>query len=454
MPTAVVYARISRDLAGDAAGVERQRQDCLDLCDRRGWAVSEVLIDNDLSAFSGKPRPGYARALELVESGTVDVLVAWHPDRLHRSPLELERFVDLVETHRVQVATVTAGDIDLATPEGRLVARITGAVARKESEDKSRRLRRKHRELAEAGKVSGGGPRPFGFANDRVTQDADEAALVREAAVRVLSGDSLYAIVADWTRRGVPTVTGAKWTTTHIRTLLLSPRVAGLRRRGEETYQAVWEPILDHETWDRVGHVLRTRSRARTRPARAYLLSGGLARCGRCSAAMVAAPRPYGRAYACLTGHGGCNGTTIKADPVEKLIVEAVLAVLDTRALEKTRERVDLDGEEDELADVQQRMAELASMFASGDISRTEWQAARDGLDRRREALEARMASAAVDPLAGYCDGGALRNSWPALSVDQRRTILSSVVEAVTIAPAARRGGRVDLDRVEVSWRT
>ena len=49
----------------------------------------------------------------------------------------------------ITVVSVTAGDYDLDTPEGRLVARITGSVARKESEDRARRVARKHREKAE-----------------------------------------------------------------------------------------------------------------------------------------------------------------------------------------------------------------------------------------------------------------------------------------------------------------
>ena len=75
---------------------------------------------------------------------------------------------------------MTAGEFDLCTPEGRLTARIVGSVARKESEDKSRRIRRKHVELAKAGKVSGGGRRPFGFESDRVTIREDEAAPERK----------------------------------------------------------------------------------------------------------------------------------------------------------------------------------------------------------------------------------------------------------------------------------
>jgi DNA invertase Pin-like site-specific DNA recombinase len=50
------------------------------------------------------------------------------------------------------MATVS-GDLDLSTHEGQLMARITGAVARKESDDKSRRIQRKHQELAHACRV-------------------------------------------------------------------------------------------------------------------------------------------------------------------------------------------------------------------------------------------------------------------------------------------------------------
>ncbi|HEY1635197.1 MAG TPA: recombinase family protein [Acidimicrobiales bacterium] len=51
---AVVYARISKDDNGDGLGVARQEKDGRALCKRRGWSVAEVIVDNDLSAFSGK----------------------------------------------------------------------------------------------------------------------------------------------------------------------------------------------------------------------------------------------------------------------------------------------------------------------------------------------------------------------------------------------------------------
>ena len=147
-----IYTRISWDPEGQRAGVERQRVDCEALCAYRGWEIAQYFEDNDTSAYSGKPRRAYERMLSAIEEGTIGAIVTWHNDRLHRSPRELEAFIDLMERSRVRVSVVTGGDYDLTTPEGRFTARIVGAVARKESEDRSRRVRRKHLELAEQGK--------------------------------------------------------------------------------------------------------------------------------------------------------------------------------------------------------------------------------------------------------------------------------------------------------------
>jgi site-specific DNA recombinase len=150
-----IYTRISYDPAGQRAGVERQRLDCEALCHSRGWEVGCYLEDNDRSAFSGKPRRAYQQLLRAIETGEIDAIVTWHNDRLHRSPKELEGFIDLVERTGVRVAVVSGGDYDLTSPDGRLAARIVGAVARKESEDRSRCVRRKHLELAEQGRPAG-----------------------------------------------------------------------------------------------------------------------------------------------------------------------------------------------------------------------------------------------------------------------------------------------------------
>jgi len=79
---AAIYCRISQDRTGAGLGVARQETDCRAVCDRRGWDVVEVYTDNDVSAYSGKPRPGWTRLLGDVQSGLIDAVVGWHVDRL------------------------------------------------------------------------------------------------------------------------------------------------------------------------------------------------------------------------------------------------------------------------------------------------------------------------------------------------------------------------------------
>src|SRR5436190_19851785 len=170
----------------------------------------ERYVDSDISAYSGKRRPAYLRMLGDIDAGLVEAVIVYHADRLHRHPRELEDFIDLCQRRGTKLATVT-GEIDLSTHDGQLIARIHGAVARKESDDKSRRIRRKHEELAAAGRVSGGGTRPFGFEADKRTIRADEAEVIRECAARVLAGDSLRSLCNDLNRRAISSVTGAMW---------------------------------------------------------------------------------------------------------------------------------------------------------------------------------------------------------------------------------------------------
>src|SRR5947209_1189182 len=152
MHQAAIYARISSDRGGDQLGVRRQVKDCEALAERKGWEVAERYVDDDVSAYTGRHRPAYRQMLDDISGGVVDAVVVWHLDRLHRQPKELEEFFEVCDRAGVRALASVTGDVDLATDDGRFMARILGAVARKESDDKSRRIRRKALELAQAGK--------------------------------------------------------------------------------------------------------------------------------------------------------------------------------------------------------------------------------------------------------------------------------------------------------------
>ncbi len=71
-----IYVRISRDRTGEEVGIDRQERECRALWEARGWTVTGVYPDGDISACSGKHRPGGARMLDDLKGGAFDVLVA------------------------------------------------------------------------------------------------------------------------------------------------------------------------------------------------------------------------------------------------------------------------------------------------------------------------------------------------------------------------------------------
>ncbi|GAA4627036.1 hypothetical protein GCM10023196_037700 [Actinoallomurus vinaceus] len=239
-----IYVRISDDREGAGLGVKRQEGDVRAMIARVDptGTIVDLYVDNDLSAYSGKPRKDYNRMVRDLQSGRINAIGAWHNDRLQRPDLrQLEDFIDLVNATAAHVQTVMAGLFDLSTAAGRMNARLQGVIARGESEHKADRIRRKHEELAAAGKSTGGGFRPYGYRRiyDRPERPhrlireeviPEEAEVIREAARRVLAGEKLIAVCRDFNRRGIPTSGGGKWTQRRVREALAADPDGDLAR--------------------------------------------------------------------------------------------------------------------------------------------------------------------------------------------------------------------------------
>jgi site-specific DNA recombinase len=459
-----IYARISSDPEGDRLGVTRQTEDCQALAERKGWPVAAVYIDDDRSAYSGKPRPEYRRMLDDITARSIDGLVVYNLDRLHRQPRELEAFFDTADAAGLTNLATVEGEINLGSHDGRFHARILGAVARKSSDDASRRIKRKNDERAAAGLPTGGGFRPFGWREDRVTVDPVEARLVREASSRVLAGDSVRAIATDWNARGIATAAGHGWTVETLRRMLRNPRLSAQREhRGEIVAPGQWEAILSIDETTRLRATLDERTRSRTRPVRRYLLTG-LLRCGLCDAPLVSRPLANGdRRYICAKGpgHSGCGRLAIKAEPIEAFIVQAVLQQLDSPALAAALAGAAVAdaataAEQAALAQDRAQLDELARAYGDRLVTFSEWLAARAPIEARIDAAQRKLSrmsrSAAIDPYVGH--SAELRSIWrDDVPLNRQRSIVSAVLDRAVIRPAVRGRTAFDPDRVEPVWR-
>lgn len=459
---AAIYARISSDTEGLALGVTRQVDDCRRLAARLGWPVAQEYVDNDLSAYSGKARPGYRQMLDDLRDGLRDAVICYHMDRLTRRPVELEEFVATLDAAGVRQVRFVAGDMDLGTGDGLLIGRIMAAVAANESATKGRRMRRKNDERAAAGRPHGGSQRPFGYEADKVTIRPEEAAVVRDLVERYLAGESLRSLCTWLDDAGIKTVTGGPWRSPTLRGLLRSGRIAGLREhRGEVVGPAEWEPIITTADRDRVLARMAEQAVTGRRTPRRYVLSG-LLRCGRCQGKLYASPREHSRRYVCLNGpdHRGCGRLTVVAEPLEDMLTEAVIQRLDSaelaEALTGRAGHTDAAELSDGLAADQEQLDDLAVMFGKQEISAREWRAAREPIearmrDRQRQ-LSAATGTAALAGLPGH--GEQLRAGWDDLPLTRQAAIIAAVLDHAVIAPGQLGARSLDPSRVRAVWRT
>jgi site-specific DNA recombinase len=495
-----VYTRLSRKTDKNVPNLEDQRVDCVALCEREGWSVVAELSDLGESAFdrdNPDDREGYAELVDLVQDGVVDVVVAYHTDRLWRDPVEQGLFLRDARKAELQLIVTPMTRIDPANDDDDFVLTILTAVAKKESADKRRRIRRKAKQLAYAGKLGGGGTRPFGYQADRVSVCEEEALLIKQAAQRVLAGDSLRSICTDWDNDGITTaggvcqrcgergstgapckkketsdecggyIEGNRWTSTVLRRLLWSPRIAGLREHQGQVLAGVvteWEAIIDLDTHEELVAILTNPARNKRITSRSYLLSS-LAHCGACGKKLIARPKSdKQRCYVCASGVNfhGCGRIRRLADPVEDLVRDAVLYRLDGDGLLQALQESSGDDQQaktlvEALTKLEGRLRRLNAEYAQEDLwtdeeFKEQKTALREKVKQTKDSLDRRGKNRILATLPS--GDGDLREWWDEATVERRRGLVSMFVERVVVHPAVKGRTAFDPTRIEVVWRT
>jgi DNA invertase Pin-like site-specific DNA recombinase len=446
-------------------GLERQSEDTLALCERRGWEVVRTYSDPGVSAAEGKHRTDFEQAMTDLRERTIDVLVVKSLDRLTRSLADLLVIERVLADSGGALVSVAEGDLDTTTATGKFMLRQRAMVAEMYLEDVRAKVTRWHEQRAHAGKPLVSGRRPFGYATkDRSTVDPVEADVIVRAAAMLLAGKSLNHVTAWVNDLGVRAPNGKPWRPPNLRQMLVSPGIAGLRYyHGAEVATGKWEPILDRLTWESLVARFNATKGTPGRPP-THLLSG-LVRCGRCGHPMHAKYSQRGRQLACRTrpGQPNCGRIVIMAAPVELLVSERILDRLAGKRLGRAfgafgDAKVDVAAAELQAAEV--RRDEIETMFEEGVIERDEYLRmrgpARDRVERAHRALASVTGRSVLADLPSGAE--ALRAWWykPARTTEERRAVIQAVLREVTIQPSGPRMSRFDPERVQIpreAWR-
>jgi site-specific DNA recombinase len=440
--TATIYLRVSQDKTGEGLAVERQEAECRALAERNGWAIREVFTDNDISATTGKRRPGF----EALLLSNPERIIVWHIDRLVRLTSELERVLAI----KANVHTVTAGRLDLSNPAGKAVAITITAWAQYEGEQKSLRQKAKGLQSANAGTSWWGKYTPFGFNADGTHHEVEAAALCKTYA-DLLNGRPVSRLVDDLNAAGHRTNHGNAWSHVPLRNLLLNARNAGIRTYlGDEVGSANWAGIVEEQTYRKAVRLLTNPERHVSGDGKRVAVLSGFATCGRvkadgsvCGGRMTRAwrggakdsPKSY-PVYECVRRDSTIPGTF--ADAYVSGYVLAALATIDT-APPTNDARESGHGLQAAAEGLRDRLTELADAYAAGLVTIGQMTSATEKLRAELAAVEDQMGGREV---YRFDDAERVHRDWDGFDIARQSQIIRTVCKSIVILPAGK-GARV-----------
>ncbi len=467
-PRAALYVRLS-EKSEESTSVARQEADLRQHADREGWDVVEVLVDEGISGRRSRQRAD--RAVAMLRSGEIDVLAVWKFDRFSRQGLgALGSLIDALDARSEARFVALRDGLSSDTPAWRIVASVLAEVARMEAENTATRVSSSVAALRRSGRFAGGTP-PTGYASapapdgpGRVlVPDVVVARVLREAAERIVAGESAYSVTQSLNASAVRPPRATSWSVQALTQALSGHAIVGrVKVRGEVLSDSdglplqVWEPVLPPDLWRAVRATLAERKAKRTpvgqrASSRSRLLSG-IASCAACGGPLYVRPGGGSRAtvYACGARSNGrpCPGTAVTAERLEEHVATAFLGLFGSWTVTTPRE---VEAPALALAEVEEAIAATTDAMRVRGADRAALSARLDVLDNRREAL---VASAGGPAAIEYVDTGeTMREVWDGGDTLARRDLLTSAIGYVAVAKGRRGAHGLDPARVEIGWR-
>jgi site-specific DNA recombinase len=313
--------------------------------------------------------------------------------------------------------------LDLSGPLGRLVAVALATVAELESANTSGRVAGSHKYLREHGRFAGGKP-PYGYRavldgdGWKLALDPETSVIVAEMVQRVLSGEPVNSISADFNRRGLASPRnaardnpdGQPWRPDSLRRILRNPALMGHAVHGRETVYGAdglavqrGPALVAPDIFAQVQEIFKSRASTRTRHnATAMLLNIAYCTCGRplylreqVSAGKTGARRRIYRCRAAMRPtefQPGCNAQSIRADRLDRMACKLFLDLVDDA---EVMERIYVPGD-DPAGEIEQVRAALTATRREHDLGQYGYPGGQQEYEDRVARLSERLVSLAA----------------------------------------------------------
>lgn len=151
---AAIYARVST--ANNGQDPAMQTRELREYCERRGWQIVDEYVDVGISGAKDR-RSELDKLMQDAHRRKFDVVAVWKFDRFARSVSHLLRALDTFRVLGIEFVSLSES-LDTATPAGRMVFTVLGAVAELERSLIAERVRAGLRNARAKGKRLGRPP--------------------------------------------------------------------------------------------------------------------------------------------------------------------------------------------------------------------------------------------------------------------------------------------------------
>lgn len=462
MARAIGMIRLS-ELTDETTSPERQREIITRKAADRGSDIVGWAEDLDVSASKVAPSARPQLKAWLDRPGDYDEIIFWRIDRLARKVGDFARMVEWCEMNDKGLVSATES-FDLEDKGlGQAMAYIAATFAQMEANAISERVTSSHAYLRKAGRFAGGKP-AYGYrampnaagAGFVLVQDDEAVKVLREAVSRVIAGESINAIAADFTRQGIASPrdrnrilndgesAGIPWQPGSLRKVLHSKALLGYAVHNgvavtdDEGLPIMrGAPVLTESEWDRLQHALAEATRVRRRTQTPSLLLG-IAYCGKCGDKYYKWQKAnrHGTVYSyyrCRNSYRAsesptpCDVLHIRCDDLDLF---AKLAFLDQVGDLEILEKVYVPGVDhaDEIAQIRRALEVVRTEFDKGQYA---YPGGREDYDNRTARLSERLTRLTAEPVRGpgyeyRPTGQTYRQLWEALDDAGRRKLMLS----------------------------
>lgn len=503
-----IYCRLSKNRKGKKSNVREQERDCRDyIAKQKGWLLVDVYVDDGISASenSDKPRDEFIRMMGDVRAGLIDLIVTSEITRLYRRPREVEELLDPVDKFRYEVELQTVDPRprrwDIRSAIGRAELRAAVNQAAEYAAYISENVKKKFRHRASDGRWHGGHP-GYGFDYVPMVRDSEgdelepEQVVINEEQAKIIRRQVVWQVLADkrigticeeLNRQEIWTREGRRWRQGNLHPILVKPAIAGLVKHPEkpDLVRARWGTfvecsqhpgandcygaIISEHDWRKLQAILAKPERTKNLIGKQSALLTGYVYCGHpdCGKKLVASRDQRGkRVYACKrdSHREGCGRIKRLADPIDRLVTEAVIATLEdaenfTIPLPEGDDFTALQTEKQALED---RQAQLAiDHYRLQVIDRVPYLAANEALAIDIAALQRKLDRATAHRHVKELPVGEVaQEEWESHADDLawRRELIGLLIDRVIIKPSRSRhvpfhpdfGHRFDPDSVQV----